>query len=81
MAIANARRGGRAKEPLPVEVVIHPSRWHGNAGISFDADVFYWRARRVADERRMEKALYERFGDSRRRCRESRECRNPHHRG
>lgn len=81
MAIANARRGGRAKEPLPVEVVFHPSWWHMNAGLSFDADFFYHPARRVEDERRMEQALDERFGDLRRRCRESRECQNPHHRG
>ena len=49
--------------PLPVEVVFHPSWWHKHAGISFDADFFYRPARRVDDERKMERVLYERFGD------------------
>lgn len=48
---------------LPVEVVFHPSWWHKHAGISFDEDFFYHPARRVDDERLMEKVLYERFGD------------------
>jgi len=50
-------------DPLPVEVVFHPSWWHKNAGIVFDEDFFYDPARRVEDERRMERTLYERFGD------------------
>ena len=49
-------------DPLPVEVVFHPSWWHKNAGISFDEDFFYHPARRVEDERKMERVLYERFG-------------------
>ena len=49
--------------PLPVEVVFHPSWWHRHAGISFDRDFFYDPRRRVEDERTMERALYERFGD------------------
>jgi hypothetical protein len=49
--------------PLPVEVVFHPSWWHKHAGISFDEDFFYDPRRRVEDERKMEQALYERFGD------------------
>jgi hypothetical protein len=49
--------------PLPVEVVFHPSWWHKNAGISFDRDFFYDARRRVEDERKMERVLYERFGD------------------
>jgi hypothetical protein len=49
--------------PLPVEVVFHPSWWHRHAGISFDEDFFYHPARRVEEERRMERVLYERFGD------------------
>lgn len=48
---------------LPVEVVFHPSWWHKHAGISFDPDFYYHPVRRVEDERRMEDALYERFGD------------------
>jgi hypothetical protein len=50
-------------DPLPVEVVFHPSWWHKNAGISFDEDFFYDPRRRVEDERKMERVLYERFGD------------------
>jgi len=49
--------------PLPVEIVFHPSWWHRHAGISFDEDFFYHPARRVEDERKMERVLYERFGD------------------
>jgi hypothetical protein len=48
---------------LPVEVVFHPSWWHRHAGICFDEDFFYHPLRRVEDERKMETALYERFGD------------------
>jgi hypothetical protein len=49
--------------PLPVEVVFHPSWWHKHAGINFDEDFFYDPRRRVEDERKMERVLYERFGD------------------
>ncbi len=52
-----------ARNLLPVEVVFHPSWWHKHAGISFDPDFYYHPVRRVEDERRMEAALYERFGD------------------
>jgi hypothetical protein len=57
--------GARVLEngPLPVEVVFHPSWWHRHAGISFDRDFFYDPRRRVEDERKMERVLYERFGD------------------
>ena len=50
-------------DPLPVEIVFHPSWWHRHAGISFDEDFFYHPARRVEEERRMENVLFERFGD------------------
>jgi hypothetical protein len=50
-------------DPLPVEIVFHPSWWHRHAGITFDEDFFYHPARRVEAERRMEQVLYERFGD------------------
>jgi len=53
----------RRDGPLPVEVVFHPSWWHKHAGISFDRDFFYDPRRRVEDERKMERVLYERFGD------------------
>lgn len=47
---------------FPAEVVFHPSWWHAHAGLSFDADFFFHPARRVADERRMEEVLHDRFG-------------------
>ena len=47
---------------LPVEIVLHPSWWHAQAGITFDEDFFYHPDKRVASERRMETVLYERFG-------------------
>lgn len=50
-------------EPLPVEVVFHPSWWRRHAGIIFAEDFFYHPARRVEAERTMEKVLHERFGD------------------
>ncbi len=49
-------------EPLPVEIVLHPSWWHRHAGITFDPDFFYHPVRRVEAERRMEEVLHERFG-------------------
>ncbi len=50
-------------DPLPAEVVFHPSWWHRHAGISFEEDFFYHPARRVEAERHMEQILYDRFGD------------------
>jgi len=50
-------------DPLPVEIVFHPSWWNRQAGITFDEDFFYHPSRRVEAERRMERILYERFGD------------------
>ena len=47
---------------LPVDVVFAPAWWFTNTGITFDEDFFYNPARRVEDERKMEKALYERWG-------------------
>jgi hypothetical protein len=52
-----------ATDLLPVEVVFHPSWWHKHAGISFDPDFYFHPGRRVEDERRMEKILFEKFGD------------------
>jgi hypothetical protein len=49
-------------EMLPVEIVLHPSWWHAQAGITFDEDFFYHPDKRVESERRMEAVLYERFG-------------------
>ena len=50
------------KNPLPVEIVLHPSWWFHHEGISFDEDFFYHPVKRVESERRMERALYERWG-------------------
>jgi hypothetical protein len=50
-------------KPLPVEIVFHPSWWYKHTGITFDADFFYHPLKRVESERRMEKELYERFGE------------------
>ena len=48
---------------LPVDIVFHPSWWNKHTGITFDEDFFFHPARRVEDERHMEKELYERFGE------------------
>lgn len=48
---------------LPVDIVFHPSWWNKHTGITFDEDFFYHPVRRVEDERRMEKELYDRFGE------------------
>jgi hypothetical protein len=47
---------------LPVEFVFAPAWWNNREGITFDEDFFYHPARRVEVERRMEKALYDRWG-------------------
>jgi hypothetical protein len=48
---------------LPVDIVFHPSWWHKHAGLTFDEDFFYHPVKRVEAEQRMEKELYERFGE------------------
>ena len=47
---------------LPADIVLHPSWWHHHEGICFDEDFFFHPARRVEDERKMERVLYERWG-------------------
>jgi hypothetical protein len=47
---------------LPVDIVLAPGWWHHNEGLTFDEDFFYHPARRVESERKMEQALYERWG-------------------
>jgi hypothetical protein len=47
---------------LPVEIVLSPSWWNKHAGISFDEDFFFHPARRVEAEQKMEKVLYEKWG-------------------
>jgi hypothetical protein len=47
---------------LPVDIVLHPSWWFRKEGITFDEDFFFHPARRVEVERKMERILYERWG-------------------
>ena len=49
-------------EMLPVEIVLAPAWWHRHEGITFDEDFFFHPAKRVEAERRMENALYRRWG-------------------
>ena len=48
---------------LPVDIVLAPAWWHKHKGLTFDEDFFYHPAKRVEAERRMEQALYERWGE------------------
>jgi hypothetical protein len=48
--------------PLPVEIVLHPSWWYKNAGITFDEDFYFNPLKRVEVEKLMEKTLYDRWG-------------------
>jgi uroporphyrinogen-III decarboxylase len=52
-----------SKSFLPVEVVFHPSWWHRHYGITFREDFFFDPITRVACERAMRAALYDRLGD------------------
>ena len=47
---------------LPVDVVLHPSWWFHHEAITFDEDFFFHPARCVEVERKMERALFERWG-------------------
>jgi hypothetical protein len=47
---------------LPVDIVLGPAWWHRHEGIAFDEDFFYHPVRRVEAERKMERALYDRWG-------------------
>ena len=47
---------------LPVDIVLAPAWWHKHEGLTFDEDFFYHPTKRVESERRMEQALYERWG-------------------
>ncbi len=50
-------------EILPVELVLSPEWWHRNEGICFDNDFFFHPAKRVESEQKMEKTLYEKWGN------------------
>jgi len=47
---------------LPADVVLGPAWWYHHEGITFDEDFFFHPVRRVEDERKMERALYRRWG-------------------
>ena len=47
---------------LPVEIVFHPNWWHNEVGMNFDRDYFFDPERRVNEEMRMRRVLWERFG-------------------
>lgn len=46
----------------PVDIVLAPEWWHRHTGMTFDRDFFFHPARRVEEEARMERILYERWG-------------------
>ncbi len=48
---------------LPVDIVLTPAWWRKHEGITFEEDFFYHPARRVEDEQKMEKAIYDRWGE------------------
>ncbi|NIA29641.1 MAG: hypothetical protein GWP06_06975 [Actinobacteria bacterium] len=50
------------KTLLPVDIVLAPEWWNKHTGITFDPDFFFHPARRIDDEQKMEKTLYERWG-------------------
>lgn len=52
-----------SNEILPVDIVLAPEWWNKNENISFDKDFFFHPLKRVEEEQKMEKALYERWGN------------------
>jgi len=48
---------------LPVDIVLAPEWWHRNEGMVFDRDYFFHPLKRVESEQKMEKILYERWGN------------------
>ena len=51
-----------SKTFLPVEIVFNPNWWNHEAGITFDRDHFFNPDRRVQDEMKMRRVLWEKFG-------------------
>ena len=47
---------------LPVDIVLAPEWWNKNEGITFDRDFFYHPLLRVEVEQKMEKVLYDKWG-------------------
>lgn len=62
MNVAYRRNELLQNRMLPVDIVLGPAWWHHHEAVTFDEDFFYHPARRVEVERRMEKALHERWG-------------------
>lgn len=58
----DAKDSALADVLLPVDIVFAPEWWHKHAGICFDRDFFFHPARRVEDERKMERVLHEKWG-------------------
>ncbi len=56
------RNAALQNDMLPVDIVLGPAWWYRHEGITFDEDYFFHPARRVEVERRMEQALYDRWG-------------------
>jgi hypothetical protein len=50
-------------KPYPVDIILSPSWWHKNTGLTFDRDFYYHPARRVEAERLMEKTLHDKWGE------------------
>ena len=50
-----------SKKKLPVDVIFHPSWWHGNYGIEFSENFFTDPEIRVKTEQKMDYLLYDRF--------------------
>lgn len=53
----------KANRLLPVDIVLSPEWWHKHTGITFDRDFFFHPLKRVECEQKMEKTLYERWGE------------------
>lgn len=54
--------GGGGAGLLPVDIVLAPEWWFKNEKITFDRDFFFHPLKRVEEEQRMEKVLYDRWG-------------------
>lgn len=52
-----------SNDPLPVDIVLHPSWWYHNEGLVFDQDFYFNYKKRVEVEQKMEKVLYDRWGN------------------
>jgi hypothetical protein len=51
------------KKILPVDIVLAPEWWSKHENISFDQDFFFHPLKRVEEEQKMEKVLYDRWGN------------------